>query len=166
MPRPTFRLPDGSPNLAEIRHEYQRAVANGSLVGPMLDSLGGLTEQYPLVLAFVGALETLKARDLWLPFDKLEWSRRSQATLARAVAQAPQHVEVRFLRYSIQLGLPGYLHLNQHLAEDKAAILQLLGTPEAQALGPETVRTIANFMINQGRCSPAEQQVLRELLLR
>jgi hypothetical protein len=160
MPRPTFRLPDGSPNLAEIRREYQRAVANGSLVGPMLDSLSGLADRYPLVLGFVGALETLKARDLWLPLDKLEWSRRSQATLARAVALAPNHVEVRFLRYSIQLGLPGYLYLSQHLAEDKAAILQLLPSPEAQALGAETLRTIADFMIKEGRCSPAEQQVL------
>jgi hypothetical protein len=159
MPRPTFRLPDGSPNLAEIRREYQRAVANGSLVGPMLDALGSLAHD-PLVLAFVGALETLKARDLWLPLDKLEWSRRSQATLARAVDLAPHHVEVRFLRYSIQLGLPGYLYLSQHLAEDKAAILQLLPSPEAQALGAETLRTIADFMIKEGRCSPAEKQML------
>jgi hypothetical protein len=164
MPRPVFRKPNGEPDLALIRVEYQRAVKNGALVDSMIDALKGLKSADPLVLAIIGALETLKARDLWFPLEKLYWSKKSQDTLARAIAIDPAHIETRFLRYSIQLSLPGYLNLSQHLDQDKTVIIQQINTEKSQSLGNETVRIIADFMLKTGRCGQVEQLALQKAL--
>ncbi len=164
MPRPIFCKPNGQPDLALIRIEYQRAVKKGALVDPMIDALKGLKSDEPLVLAIIGALETLRARDLWFPLEKLYWSKKSQDTLAKAIALDPVHIETRFLRYSIQLSLPGYLNLSQHLDEDKRVIVQQIDTEKSRSLGDETVHIIADFMLKTGRCGQVEQLALQKAL--
>jgi hypothetical protein len=162
MPAPSFLLPNGQVDLPHLRREYLAAVADGAKVNALLDRLARLPAPPPLVVAFRGALETLKARDLWNPLEKLKWSQQSQATLAQAVAVDPDNLEIRFLRYSIQHGLPGYLGLSQHLATDRAAIMAQVAA--GAALEPASKLAIVDFMLKNGRCTQAERALLAQWL--
>jgi hypothetical protein len=162
MPAPHFLLPDGQVNLAELRREYLAAVANGAKVNALLDRLARLPAPPPLVVAFQGALETLKARDLWNPLEKLKWSEQSQATLARAVAADPDNLEIRFLRYSIQHGLPSYLGLSRHLAQDRAAMMAQIAAGVALEMASQ--QAIVDFLLKHARCTEAEKHLLHQWL--
>lgn len=161
MPRLSLVLPDGSVSLPLLRQVYQEAVAKSGQADYLLGLLQKADTKSAAVLAYEGALQTLKARDLWNPLEKLHWAKQSQVTLAQAIALQPTHIEPRFLRYSIQLGLPAYLQLHTHLADDQAAIVEGLKTGQTQDLTAQGVRTIAAFMLANARLSPSDRRALQ-----
>jgi hypothetical protein len=148
----------------QLRQAYRHAVKDAQIAEKLSQKLTPeLCRQSPLALAYSGALDTLKARHCWNPMEKLYLAQRSQQQLARAVALASHNVEIRFLRYSIQLGLPAYLNLSINLQEDKKLIIDLIGSDESLAIGSEHLRAMIDFMQNEGRCSSAEKAILKQV---
>lgn len=158
--------PDGSINWEKIRNDYPR-VADGALSATaMMRQMEALPNRdEALWMAYYGALQTLQARTVFNPLEKLRLTKLSQETLARAVAAAPENPEIRFLRFSIQLGLPAYLNLSRHIAEDRAVICEKLPLSVRNGELPlHHAQKIASFMIGEGKLDAAQRAAVRQLL--
>ncbi|MCS7018211.1 MAG: hypothetical protein RMJ87_03685 [Cytophagales bacterium] len=158
--------PDGSINWEKIRHDYPKVADNQLNATAMMHQMEALEHRNnPLWIAYYGALQTLQARSIFNPLEKLQLTKRSQETLARAVALDPENPEIRFLRFSIQLGLPTYLNLSHHLAEDRRIICEKLPlAAQNKALPLHHIHKIASFMLREGKLEPTQKVVMENLL--
>ncbi|WP_250631046.1 hypothetical protein [Rhodoflexus caldus] len=158
--------PDGSVNWEKIRSDYPKVVDNQISATAMMRQMEALPRQdEALWIAYYGALQTLQARGVLNPLEKLRLTKLSQETLAKAVALAPENPEIRFLRFSIQLGLPGYLNLSHHIAEDRAVICeQLPRFAHTGEIPSEHIGKMAAFMLREGRPDAAQATALKALI--
>lgn len=152
-------------DLAELRLQYVQALDNAALTRDVLKQLEALNDKTPLLLAYEGAFESLVAKHHWNPYQKVANLKSSMQKLEQAILKSPAHVEIRFLRFSIQHHLPNFLNDEQMLAADKAAILANFDTRESQQLGEQVLKTIAQFLKESGRCSEQELQSVQSALL-
>ena len=112
----------GSIELA--RKEFKKAVYSAKVNNEVHQLLLSSKTQDPLTQAYVAYFTALKARHVTSPYEKIKHVRSFDLTIKKAVALAPNNLEIRFLRFSIQDQLPTYLGYSKELAVDKKMILQ------------------------------------------
>lgn len=156
-------IKEGKIDIDVLRAEYLKAVADDKGVDFILNTLSKAKDNTPLVLAYQACLETLKAKQLWNPLEKLALAKQSQETFTKAIHLSPYSLEIRFLRYSIQLSLPAYLLLSKDLATDKAMIMKLIQDGEAKKIGKENLQRILDFMLKDGQCTSEEKEIIKKV---
>jgi hypothetical protein len=92
----------------------------------------------PLVLAYLGAAQTLQGRDAWMPWTKLRATERGLSTLDKALRRlepgheaarfrdAPVALETRLVAATTFIALPGMFH---RLDEGKAVLRTAFASP-------------------------------------
>ena len=160
-----FHLPvNKSLDINLLRKEYVRAVEDADKTDSLLAVLNKVAAPEPLVIAYKGACEALRAKHAWNPYNKISHLQQGKKTMARAIALSPTHVEIRFLRFSLEHYLPDFLGESRDLTEDRKTIVANIATPENAKLGKEVLQPIAKFLIDSKRCTPAEVETLRKWL--
>ena len=99
--------------LAAAKELFYAAVAGDRPALPrseqMFEELGGATAADPEVVAYMGAVRLLEAARAPFPWDKAVLGREGLALEDRAVAMAPDDLEVRFLRGVTSYELPRFM---------------------------------------------------------
>ncbi|MCS6796765.1 MAG: hypothetical protein NZ516_12480, partial [Raineya sp.] len=75
--------------------------------------------------AYKGALQALKGKYSFLPATKLSFFWEASNYLEKALAQEPENVEIIFLRFTVECGVPSLMNYALHLQEDRKKIIQL-----------------------------------------
>jgi 15-cis-phytoene synthase len=114
-----------------------------------------------LLLGYEGAFRALEAKHGFWPHARLRAVRRGLALLDAAVAAAPQHLEIRYLRMVTSFYLPALFGRSDAAREDLRVIEQLLSA-SASDYPPEIFRVMADFVIEHG--SPRAASELRHML--
>ena len=84
--------------------------------------------------------------------------------MAMAATADPHNIEIRFLRFSIEHNVPGFLGYNKNLATDRQEMINQLNDKNyGTANRPLTIQII-KFLINSKRCTPAENETLHQQL--
>ena len=91
----------------------------------ILGELGGVDSSNAEVVAYSGAADLLAASRAFLLWDKASLANRGLAAQDRAVAMAPQDLEVRFLRGVTNVQLPFFLGRRQLAIDDLAAVARV-----------------------------------------
>ena len=91
----------------------------------ILEELGGEQSADAQVLAYLGAVRLLQADHAPFPWDKAALGREGLALEDRAVAAAPENLEVRFLRGVTNYQLPHFLGRWDLAAHDLTAVAKV-----------------------------------------
>jgi len=119
-----------------------------------VDSLVSVTSKYvssPLMLAYNGAAKTAKASYLSNPFDKYNTAKKGLAVLNKSVSKSPSSLEVRFIRYSVELKIPAIMPFTNHTKADRKFIMDHLDTKHVY------YAEIKSFMLKYAGLSQAEK---------
>lgn len=76
--------------------------------------------------AYLGVLEAMKGKHALNPFNKYKYVKNGVDRLSRAIKLAPENLELRFLRFSLEDNIPLFLNMSRHLDEDKKKILSIV----------------------------------------
>jgi hypothetical protein len=144
-----------------IRQEYIEAINSDNKTDELLKKLSKTSGEEPLLIAYKGATEALKAKHAFNPYTKLTYLKKSNESLQWAIKLRPENVEIRFLRFSIQHYLPGFLRADKELQEDKSVIIQHLQDKEVEH---SLRQSIGKFMLESGRCTPQEVKQVQAAL--
>jgi hypothetical protein len=144
-----------------LRREYLQAVENEKKTDELLAILTRENPQEPLLIGYKAALEALKAKHVFNPYNKMTYLKKAQKTFEQAIGLSPEDVELRFLRYSVQHYLPSFLGASKNLDEDKRVIIKNINYT---GLDKDVRVTVARFLIESKRCTAAEQQKLQAVL--
>ncbi|QHT66525.1 hypothetical protein GXP67_07570 [Rhodocytophaga rosea] len=142
-----------STDMNTIRQEYIEAVNSDNKTDELLKKLSKTAGTEPLLIAYKGATEALKAKHAFNPYTKLSYLKKSNESLQQAIQLRPQDVEIRFLRFSIQHYLPAFLRSDKELQEDKSVIIEHL---KDEGLEKPLRQSIGKFMLESGRCTAQE----------
>ena len=119
-----------------------------------------LSQYPPIILAYYGGVEALKAKHAFWPFNKLSYFNSSMDILEKAVKEEPDNLEIRFIRFSILDNVPGILGFSEEREIDKDEIIFLLCNKDYSKLNAKIQRNIIRYMINSGRLSPGQIDLL------
>lgn len=149
-------------NIEEIRKQMLRAISSPKVTDSLYNHLYDDSPKNPLITAYLGALEALKAKDSWNPYNKIKYLNLSNKTVLKAVNASPNDMEIRFIRFSIQSNLPHFLGLNKDLESDKNQILHQLKQKNYGLADKLFVQNIIKYMIGSKQCSPQEIAFLHQ----
>jgi hypothetical protein len=152
---------DPNKNMDSLRREYVEAVESDTKTDALLKKLTQQHIKDPLLIAYRGGAEALKAKHAFNPYTKINYLKKSQKSLEQAVAMRPEDIEIRFLRFSIQHYLPGFLRQSKELEEDRLVIVTHISDV---GLDKTMQQSIGKFLIDSGRCTTAEIQQIRKAL--
>jgi len=104
----------------ELRKIFERAVFQEVSCDSIIDFCKGKINQK--CEAYLGAALILKAKHVNSPISKLSFFRKGRKKLDDVIDKNPNFVEYRWLRYSLQKNVPGFLNYNKNLNMDSLFI--------------------------------------------
>ncbi|RYE20670.1 MAG: hypothetical protein EOP42_27105 [Sphingobacteriaceae bacterium] len=149
-------------DISKIRKDMLRAITSAKVTDSLYSNLQTINKKPALVIAHFGALEALKAKNSWNPYNKFRYLNLSGKTVQQAVNASPNDMEIRFVRFSIQTNLPHFLGLAKDLDADKNQILHQLKQKNYGLADTLFVQNIIKFMIDSKQCSPQEITFLHQ----
>ncbi|TAH41116.1 MAG: hypothetical protein EYC69_09070 [Bacteroidetes bacterium] len=115
----------------------------------------------PVWMAYKATLTITKAKYTLNPLSKYQYFKEGKALLDNCVLSAPDNIEIRFLRFTVQDHSPSFLGYNKELSADKQYILSNL---EAIPF-PKLKKSIINYIGICDRFSEAEKKWAANLLI-
>lgn len=104
-------------DIEQFRVSYLRSVQDKTLCRQLIDQLER-TDKNPVQLAYLGALKAIWAKHVVSPIAKLNTFNKGRVDIETAVARAPENLEVRLLRLSVQSNSPFFLGYKGRIEED------------------------------------------------
>ena len=77
----------------------------------------------PVMVCYKGVTEMMGAKYTISPFGKMNHFKKGKRYIEQAVEMDPKSMEIRFLRFSIQTNLPGFLGYDEDIEADKKFLL-------------------------------------------
>ncbi|MEN7548494.1 hypothetical protein AAG747_11275 [Rapidithrix thailandica] len=150
--------------LDELRLLYLEAFQQEEKAGKMLHFFKSKTRKSPVEEAYHGAFYALSALHKKMPVKRLSLVKKAKKHLKKAVKSAPEQIEIRFLRFSLNHYLPDLFKNEKMLQEDQAQLLKLFRSLEETQQEPELLQIIAGFMLSSQRCTEEENRVYQRYL--
>ncbi len=107
-------------NIEIIRQTYERSEADSKSADKLKDLTA--SQSNALVKAYHGVSYAFLAKHGSNPLSKLSNLKKGLNIMNLAVKQDAKDVEVRFLRYSVESNIPGFVSFENHTATDKKFI--------------------------------------------
>lgn len=151
-----------------LRLKYYSAVENEDSVDIFEEYINSLSDKFNddnLINAYRGALFAVRSKHAFWPFTKLTYLKDSMALLGQAVNNAPENLEIRFIRFSILHYVPDFLGWIEEKNSDRKKILKLLLENNYGDIPNELVVGITQFLVDSERISESDAQVLNNKIL-
>lgn len=149
-------------NLDSLRKDYYEVIHDASLTDTFFTKVYGTKDSSAIVEAYRGAAWALRAKVAWNPMAKLSYLKKSQKALEVSIGKDSSNLEIRFIRYSIQFHLPGYLGMSNDMEEDFSLIKTNLINYASPDLPSDIAQFIVKFVIDSGQCTDEELHILKE----
>jgi len=152
------------PDIRQLRQRYYSAVESSSITDKLYAELKKHAQPSPVVLAYVGSLEALRAKHALNPYYKIQYLKEADQTMRKAVKADPQNIEIRFLRYSYQYYVPEFLGYSEEKPEDVAVIVAQIKARNFRQQDKELMKNIVGFLAETKAVSSSEIGKLNALL--
>ncbi len=152
-----------------IRHGFYESVESHSKTDRMIEYIEStFTEEFifnePVLLAYYGALNALKAKHVFNPFSKISYLRSALRKLEEATYEGACKIEVRFLRFSVLHNIPSFLGYREELENETNAVYELLLVDEQyRDLDHRMTLNVIEFILESNRFDEERHQQLQSL---
>ncbi len=114
----------------------------------------------PVILAYKGGIEALKAKHVFSPFSKFSHLMDALEMLDLAVGLEPSDWEVRFIRFSVLDNIPSVFGYNKERAEDKKIIISGIMKDDYNNIDKETQKGLVEYLLQSSSVTDSEKAVL------
>lgn len=147
-----------------VRKQLLLALENRKLTDSLDKVFTSAPNKSPLNVCYLGVIQALKAKHAWNPYYKVKYLNDAEKTLQTAVNREPDNMEIRFMRFSIEHNVPGFLGYTKHLITDREEMLKQLERKYYATADQDVVITIIKFLLESKRCTPHENEFLHKQL--
>lgn len=152
------------PDLHTIRKLLVTAINSSKTTDSLYRNLGSIKKPTALVTGYIGTLQALKAKHTWNPYYKIKYLNDAEKTFKTAVTGDPSNIEIRFMRFSVEHNVPGFLGYTKNLVADRTEIIKQIEHKHYASADAALVKTIITFLIDSKRCTPTEHTILTQHL--
>jgi len=157
-----FPLSVLSTELDKLRLQFYQAVDNKDVAKKFFERMKLEQGISAVHLAYYGSAQTLMGKHAWNPYQKLSHLKSGMQVLSSASKKAPDDLEIRFLRFSIEHYLPTFLGMSKHLDEDRKKIVSLVQRRQCGSLSKDVLKNMVSFVVKSGRLNGAELDILNQ----
>ena len=147
----------------QLRHQLLRAVDDGKTTDSLYKSLLVIPNRSPLINGYIATLQALQAKYSWNPYTKLKQVNNAEKTFDKSITADPHNLELRFMRYAVEVQTPKSLDLSAHVNEDKGILIEALRKYPKSDFTKETATIARDFLKQNCSCSEEEKQVLENV---
>jgi len=152
------------PNLKSIRKQLREAINDSKTTDSLYKSLSSIKNRTGIIDGFIAGVQALKAKHAWNPYSKIKYLKNCEKTFEQAIEVDPHNIEIRFMRFSVEDSVPGFLGYNKNIATDSKEIITQLDKKNYGTADKELTVEIIKFLVNSRRCSPTQIDELNKLL--
>ncbi len=152
------------PNLRRIRSLLVVCMNSSKTTDSLYKSLSAIKNRDGVITAYLGTLSACKAKLSWNPYMKVKHLNNSEATYKTAVNADPHNIEIRFLRFSVEHNVPGFLGFNKDLVIDRDEIITQLDKKNYGTADKDLTIAIIKFLLQSKRCTAAQNDDLNKHL--
>ena len=146
----------------EIRDLFATSPHNEAKAKLLIEKTYGASASTAVLLGYRGGAHMAMANHCYLPTSKLSYFNTGKEMLEKAITALPGSVELRFIRFSIQCNVPGFLGYSSNLAADKAILITWVKSESASKDNDLKTR-IKNFILVSKQCTEAEKTSIKDL---
>jgi len=128
----------------------------------LIEKTKNATTATPVDLGYLGGAKMAMANHCYMPNNKLKYFNEGKNLLQSAIIAAPNNIELRFIRFSIQCNVPSFLGYSSNLEADKTSLINHLKSSAAKNDSDLKTR-IKNFLLLSSQCTEAEKNAIRNL---
>ena len=146
-------------NMEEIRELFHESVESEESTEKMFVLLSdvGKNDQ-PLLVAYKGMAYVMLSKHAFSPINKVKYFNEGRDLLENAISRDQKDIEMRFLRYAVQINVPFFLNYNNDIKKDKQVLFD--GIPTMKDL--EIRKIVIDFMLKSNGCTMAEKKWLKD----
>jgi len=152
-------------DIRQLRQRYYAAVQSSTVTDKLYAELKKQQKPSPVILAYVGSLEALRAKHALNPYYKIQYLKEADQTMRKAVKADPNNIEIRFLRYSYQYYVPEFLGYSEEKGEDVAVIVAQIYARNYRSQDIALVKNMIGFLAETKAVSVSEIEKLKALLI-
>lgn len=149
--------------LPALRQHFRQAAQDEAASRRFHQLMSQYGAENAVVLAYKAASEAILAKHTGGLFDKLDRVKAAGRQFDQAVTLDPRHPEIRFLRFSIESNLPGFLGASKHVQEDKHLLVQTLLQHPKSGLDAEAFQTVRDYLLRGNHLTDEQAAHLRKL---
>ena len=149
--------------LPALRQHFRQAAQDEASSRRFHQLMSQYAAENAVVLAYKAASEAILAKHTGGLFDKLDRVKAAGRQFDQAVALDPRHPEIRFLRFSVESNLPGFLGASKHVEEDKHLLVQTLLSHPKSGLDAEAFQTVRDYLVRGNHLTDEQEAHLRKL---
>ncbi len=112
-----------SSDLSELRKLYPKAASSKENAEMFFNKTSQVTSTDPVIMGYKGIAFTLKAKFEKELAKKKSNFKKGAEMLEESIQKAPENIELRALRMSVQENSPKILNYNKNLQQDKSLII-------------------------------------------
>ena len=144
-----------SQEIEQIRLQYPLAENSEEITSQLEEELSPVTSgNNPILLAYQGAVKTLKASFAKRVREKKEYFKEGVELIESALEADPDNIEIRYIRLTVQENSPKFLKYNDNITVDKEFILENYST----ITSPSIKTVIQGFVAESKNFDEAEKQ--------
>lgn len=147
-----------------LRKKLTLAINSGHTTDSLYTVLNLQHNKTPLTTAYLAALDALKAKHAWNPYNKIKYLNTSQALMQQALDKDPHNIEILFMRFSIQHNVPAFLGYGKNLVADREEMIRQIGRKNYGSADRELTISIIRFLLGSKRCTLPEDEKLHQYL--
>lgn len=152
----TFFAPENDIGLAEARQLFVKASGSEKDCRRLMELEPGNGPQRYTLTGYKAAGTMMIANYLGNPVSKLSNFRKGRKMLEDAIRSSNNDIELKFIRYTIQTNIPGFLGYSSNIQSDKNLLLkEFKAIKDAQLAG-----MIRDYMLQKGRLNENEQKLI------
>ncbi len=152
------------PNLRHIRSLLVVCMNSSKTTDSLYKSLSVVKPRAGVITAYLGTLSACKAKQSWNPYMKIKHLNNAEATYKTAISADPHNIEIRFLRFSVEHNVPGFLGFNKDLITDRDEIITQLDKKNYGTADRDLTVAIIKFLLQSKRCTAAQTEGLNKTL--
>jgi len=139
----------------EMRKLYYRSYNEKAAADKLYKETRGYDAKQPLMLGYKAVAGMMMCNYITNPYTKLKYFYAGKGELEKAIKESPADVELRYLRYAVQENVPGVLHYNSNMNEDRGRLVSYLLDDANRQIDPDLYSRIMKYMLNSNTV-PAE----------
>jgi hypothetical protein len=143
--------------LNEIRSLYHESIYSSEKSKEIINYFENEPVKTPIEMAYEGASRMVRAKHIFFPHEKLSTFQKGKVLIEEAVKKEPKSIEIRYLRFSIQLGSPSFLNYRQNLSEDRKYLIERY----KEIQDPDFKLRLKNFLIKEAKLSIEERKIIK-----
>lgn len=154
-----FLYPGMKPELMEIRSLYEESAKSKAAAEQLQKLLSEVNDQSaPLLVCYKGVAEMIQAKYAFSPVSKWSSFKKGKKLIEASVVRDTAGIEMRYLRFTVQTNLPGFLGYKANIEEDKRFLLKKLDSINDRTLKLNVVK----YLSASEYCSEDERKKLRQ----